>query len=383
MSQWPMVKLGDVARKTSQVNPKKFPDEDFCLYSIPAYDAGCAEYLTGKEIGSSKPQLQAGDVLLSKIVPHIRRSWVVESHDIRTLGSSEWIVFNDSRFDPNFLREYFLSDQFHHQFMTTVAGVGGSLNRARPAAVFNLSVPLPPLEEQRKISKVLAKSKKSTERERVTIDRLKETLNAVFNQRFGSPYQNQKHLPVLKLSELAVVKTGNTPPRRVTENYGSYIPWAKSDNLGDWGITTPEESLSEQGAQKGRIAEPGSILVTCIAGSINSIGKSSLIEQEVAFNQQINSLTPKPEISSSAFLFAALNSYPELVRDKSTGGVKGIVKKSAFEDIALPVPPMHEQHWFSQFFENLKTIVRLQSRKLALLEELHQSLATRAFAGQL
>lgn len=123
--------------------------------------------------------------------------------------------------------------------------------------------------------------------------------------------------------------------------------------------------------------------MTCIAGSINSIGKSSLIEQEVAFNQQINSLTPKPEISSSAFLFAALNSYPELVRDKSTGGVKGIVKKSAFEDIALPVPPMHEQHWFSQFFENLKTIVRLQSRKLALLEELHQSLATRAFAGQL
>ncbi|OMQ07605.1 hypothetical protein BXT90_07315 [Corynebacterium amycolatum] len=383
MSQWPMVKLGDVARKTSQVNPKKFPDEDFCLYSIPAYDAGCAEYLTGKEIGSSKPQLQAGDVLLSKIVPHIRRSWVVESHDIRTLGSSEWIVFNDSRFDPNFLQEYLLSDQFHHQFMTTVAGVGGSLNRARPAAVFNLSVPLPPLEEQRRISKVLAKSKKSIERERITIDRLKETLNAVFNQRFGSPYQNQKHLPVLKLSELAVVKTGNTPPRRVTENYGSYIPWAKSDNLGDWGITTPEESLSEQGAQKGRIAEPGSILVTCIAGSINSIGKSSLIEQEVAFNQQINSLTPKPEISSSAFLFAALNSYPELVRDKSTGGVKGIVKKSAFEDIALPVPPMHEQHWFSQFFENLKTIVRLQSRKLALLEELHQSLATRAFAGQL
>lgn len=383
MSQWPMVKLGDVARKTSQVNPKKFPDEDFCLYSIPAYDAGCAEYLTGKEIGSSKPQLQAGDVLLSKIVPHIRRSWVVESHDIRTLGSSEWIVFNDSRFDPNFLQEYLVSDQFHHQFMTTVAGVGGSLNRARPAAVFNLSVPLPPLEEQRRISKVLAKSKKSIERERITIDRLKETLNAVFNQRFGSPYQNQKHLPVLKLSELAVVKTGNTPPRRVTENYGSYIPWAKSDNLGDWGITTPEESLSEQGAQKGRIAEPGSILVTCIAGSINSIGKSSLIEQEVAFNQQINSLTPKPEISSSAFLFAALNSYPELVRDKSTGGVKGIVKKSAFEDIALPVPPMHEQHWFSQFFENLKTIVRLQSRKLALLEELHQSLATRAFAGQL
>lgn len=246
-----------------------------------------------------------------------------------------------------------------------------------------ITIPKPPLDEQRRISKVLAKSKKSIESERITIERLKETLNAVFYQRFGSPYRNHKHLPTQKLSELAIVKTGNTPPRSVGENYGSYIPWVKSDNLGDWEITTPEESLSEQGAQKGRIADPGSILVTCIAGSIKSIGKSSLTEQEVAFNQQINSLTPKPDISNSAFLFAALNSYPELVRDKSTGGLKGIVKKSVFEDITLPVPPIREQQVFSIFFENLKAFVRLHSRKLSLLEELHQSLAIRAFAGQL
>ncbi|MDU3110277.1 restriction endonuclease subunit S [Corynebacterium sp.] len=246
-----------------------------------------------------------------------------------------------------------------------------------------ITIPEPPLEEQRRIAIILTECNNSIKRQRITIERLKEILNAVFYQRFGSPYQNQKQLPPRKLSELAVIKTGNTPPRSVATNYGDFIPWVKSDNLGDWEITIPEESLSKQGAQKGRIAEPGSILVTCIAGSIKSIGKSSLIEHEVAFNQQINSLTPKPNMSNSAFLFAALNSYPNLVRDKSTGGLKGIVKKSAFEDITLPVPPMREQQSFSLLFEKLRDIVNLRSRKLTLLEELHQSLAARAFAGQL
>ncbi|WP_048735070.1 restriction endonuclease subunit S [Corynebacterium sp. 212_CJEI] len=383
MSQWPMVKLGDVVslRGESIVDFSSVNEFPFIGLEHMAEGGGVAASSSVEDFNpkSAKSLYRKGDLLFGRLRPNLRK---VALADTDGICSTDITVLTPKQdIDHRYLYFALLSHHFYCQVKNNVNGI--NLPRINAKRLLKLTIPLPPLEEQRRISKVLAKSTKSIERERITIDRLKETLNAVFNQRFGSPYQNQKHLPILKLSELAVVKTGNTPPRRVTENYGSYIPWAKSDNLGDWGITTPEESLSEQGAQKGRIAEPGSILVTCIAGSINSIGKSSLIEQDVAFNQQINSLTPKPEISSSAFLFAALNSYPELVRDKSTGGVKGIVKKSAFEDIALPVPPMHEQHWFSQFFENLKTIVRLQSRKLALLEELHQSLATRAFAGQL
>lgn len=151
-----MLKLGEFYRKTSSINPARVPHEEFTLYSIPSFDEGVPEQVIGSQIKSSKTALQENDVLLSKIVPHIRRAWIVTHHDNQVLGSSEWIVFHpDERLDPSFLKHFLVSDFFHAQLMNTVAGVGGSLNRARPAAVAHIMLPLPPLEEQKRIAKIL------------------------------------------------------------------------------------------------------------------------------------------------------------------------------------------------------------------------------------
>jgi len=40
--------------------------------------------------------------------------------------------------------------------MNTVAGVGGSLLRARPAFVAEIEIPVPPLSEQKRIADILA-----------------------------------------------------------------------------------------------------------------------------------------------------------------------------------------------------------------------------------
>ena len=76
------IQLGAImASKTGSVDPSKVPEEVFDLYSIPAFDRGEPEIVAGKQIGSAKQVVKPGDVLLSKIVPHIRRTWVVWSRD--------------------------------------------------------------------------------------------------------------------------------------------------------------------------------------------------------------------------------------------------------------------------------------------------------------
>ena len=134
---WPTVPAAELMLKRGgSVNPKNFSDETFELFSIPAYDVDTPEIVAGSEIGSSKNCIEPGDVLVSKIVPHIRRCWVVtDKKEYRQIGSGEWMIFRDKRFDSGFLRHFFTSDIFHHQLMNTVAGVGGSLVRARPAFV--------------------------------------------------------------------------------------------------------------------------------------------------------------------------------------------------------------------------------------------------------
>lgn len=157
MNSWRTTTLGELMpERAGTVDPSKFSDEVFDLYSVPAFQAGVPEIIAGKEIGSAKQIVQPGDVLLSKIVPHIRRAWIVgKNHGRRLIASSEWIVFRDQRFWPPFLRHILVSDPFHVQFMSTVSGVGGSLLRARPAHVAKLRIPQPPMTEQQRIAAIL------------------------------------------------------------------------------------------------------------------------------------------------------------------------------------------------------------------------------------
>ena len=151
---YPLVPVGRFMKEgVKTIDPRMSPDEMFELWSIPAFDAGRPELLRGGEIGSQKKAVAPGDVLLSRIIPHIRRGWVVRenSDGRRQIASTEWIVFSSSEVVPDFLRQLLVSDFFHVSFMQTITGVGGSLSRANPGAVGEIKIPLPPLEVQKEI----------------------------------------------------------------------------------------------------------------------------------------------------------------------------------------------------------------------------------------
>ncbi|MEN9840281.1 MAG: hypothetical protein RL376_81 [Verrucomicrobiota bacterium] len=149
-----LVRVGQFMRDdVKTVDPRNTPDELFELWSIPAFDAGRPELIRGSEIGSQKKVVAPGDVLLSRIVPHIRRGWIVQPNPDgrRQIASTEWIVFSSDEIVPGFLRQLLVSDFFHVSFMQTITGVGGSLSRANPNAVGEIKIPLPPLEVQKEI----------------------------------------------------------------------------------------------------------------------------------------------------------------------------------------------------------------------------------------
>ncbi|MGE6784417.1 restriction endonuclease subunit S [Ensifer adhaerens] len=149
---WAVTTLGECQGKTSNLDPRHFACEEFELFSVPSYSLYKPERVVGAEVGSTKQELRPRDVLLCKIVPHIRRGWVVPAvSNKRQIGSGEWIVLRDHGLDPDFLRRFILSDEFHREFMKTTSGVGGSLIRARPADAAKIAVPVPPTAEQRRI----------------------------------------------------------------------------------------------------------------------------------------------------------------------------------------------------------------------------------------
>lgn len=366
------------------VNPADFPGEDFDLYSIPAYDAGVPMITAGRDIGSIKRAVETNDVLLSQIVPHIRRSWVVQpSRGRRQIASSEWIVFRAPGVHSPYLRHVLLSDGFYSQFMGTVSGVGGSLLRAKPAFVARIRVMLPPIEEQKRIAEVLDRADDLRAKRRQALAHLDQLIASIFLDMFGDPAQNPMGWQRRAVIEVGQVMTGNTPPRSDSNLYGDSIEWIKSDNIvpGLTYLTPASEGLSSAGRAVARVAKVGSVLVTCIAGSPSSIGNAAMADREVAFNQQINAILPSR--MDGRFLLGQLLVGKRLVQLQSTGGMKGLVSKSRLEAVSLISPPMPAQQQFSRRAGAVERLKKTQRTQLAELDGLFAALRDRAFAGLL
>ena len=143
--------------RNRSINPMDSPKEQYELYSVPIYDTGYPEYLTGKEIGSTKQAVEKGDVLLCKINPHLNRAWVVEHYNpmLKCIASSEWLIFQSDALCPDYTRLFFMSPEFRSLMLSNVSGVGGSLMRARASAVDGYPIWVPPIDEQKRIVKVV------------------------------------------------------------------------------------------------------------------------------------------------------------------------------------------------------------------------------------
>lgn len=382
MSEWPMVKLKELMRKTKSIDPGKYPDEEFALYSIPAYDNGIPEKIFGRDIGSSKILLKDSDVVLSKIVPHIRRTWVITDGE-KQIGSSEWIVFNDDRFDPQFIANYLKSDVFHYQLLTTVAGVGGSLNRARPAAVAELKIPLPPLGEQKRIAEILGKTAGAISSVQKQIEQAKKLRSSIVGM------ASKMAVELRAISEYFDINPRQ--PRNIPDNAPtSFVPMANLDET--FGISPIASRFSEH--KKGyTYFENGDILLAKITPCFEN-GKSAIAKLSTQIGHgstEFHVLRHKNHMHQDAclspLLTAAILKQPSFLKPaenfmRGSAGQKRI-PVSYIASLKVPVLKSVDLEKIDQSLEIVEALLNLYHRKLSLLQELQKSLATRAFAGLL
>lgn len=153
-TNWEYIKLSALrGSKRNGFDPRLYPDEPFELYSVPSFEGRQPEILSGGEIGSAKQRVTPGQVLLCKINPRINRVWVVgDRTPSPKIASTEWVVLDPgAMFEPRFLQLYLTQSSVRDYLAMNVSGVGGSLMRARTEAIDRISVPVPPLYEQRRI----------------------------------------------------------------------------------------------------------------------------------------------------------------------------------------------------------------------------------------
>lgn len=384
MSSVPQVALGElIAQKSGSINPEKFPDETFDLYSIPAFDKGTPDIAKGAEIGSSKQIVMPGDVLLSKIVPHIRRSWVVgNDRGRRLIASGEWIVFRNNRFDVNYLRHFLISDPFHAQFMRTVSGVGGSLLRARPAQVAQIEIPLPPLPEQRRIAAILDKADALRSKRREAIAQLDSLAQSIFIEMFGDPIKNPRNWSLKKLGEVGNLDRGVSKhrPRNAPELLGGPYPLIQTGDVAnsDGYIRTHTSTYSEFGLKQSKLWPAGTLCITIAA----NIAKTGVLTFDACFPDSVVGFTAN-EKSTTEYVRVWLSFLQKMLEDSAPESAQKNINLAILRDLNVPLP---DDEYLAAFYRSISALnSNLDTNKIALIELdlLFMSLQHRAFRGEL
>ncbi len=192
----------------------------------------------------------------------------------------------------------------------------------------------------------------------------------------------------VRVNSIGLTQTGNTPKKAHPEYFGDYIPFLGPGDIQNGIVNYYNQGLSEIGKEYGRVTPANSVLQVCIGGSI---GKCALVDREVSFNQQINSIFPI--LSDSKYIYYVLNSqyFKDYMKENSGGTATPIINRGLWDAIVIPLPPLEEQHRIVDKIEELIPFIESYSlayEKLELFnaqfpEEMKKSILQCAIQGKL
>ena len=180
---------------------------------------------------------------------------------------------------------------------------------------------------------------------------------------------------VKKICDFGKVITGNTPPTKDVDNYGStYMFVSPADITENKYIKSSERKLSRKGFSLSRIMPKDSVLFTCIG---STIGKCAIANEDLTSNQQINAIICNSN-HNEEFLYYELNRRSSRIKLIAGEQAVPIINKSTFENIKILCPPLEEQIqicsvlqlWATAIEKQSVLIEKLKLRKRALMQQL-------------
>ncbi len=185
------------------------------------------------------------------------------------------------------------------------------------------------------------------------------------------PFEIPENWCWCRLGDVGITNTGATPSKNNPEYFGNFIDFLSPGDIQNSIITYGKQGLSEAGYKVARPTPSGTIIQVCIGGSI---GKCAVVDREVTFNQQINSITTI--CSNTQYIYYVLSSeyFQKIIIEYSTGTATPIINKSSWEKLYIPLPPLAVQNAIVAKLEEVLPLVDAYENAVLQKEELKTAL---------
>lgn len=239
-------------------------------------------------------------------------------------------------------------------------------------------LPIPPIEQQRKIvAEYEAVSRRIRLNEQM-IARLEETAQALYHKMFVDGI-DKENLPegwrMGAVCDFGNVITGKTPSSDYPEDFGIDTPFITPGDFQNYNkfAIGSERRLSTIGIErlKNKILTKGSVLVTCIG---SDMGKVVVASEQCITNQQINSIIVKEEFYSDYLYYCLLAMRVELKGMALGSSTMPLLNKSDFEKIQMIIPPDAYLYDFGKKVSLINKQLILYSEEIDKLQKLQSLL---------
>ena len=396
------VRLGEIASFVAD----KVRSDNITLQEYVTTDS-LLQNKAGRTIAQNLPpqpcsltRYKSGDVLVGNIRPYLKKIWLADggggcSNDVLAFRVKEG-------FSSSFLYAILSQDAFFDYLM--LAAKGSKMPRGDKDHAMRFKVPSIPIEQQRRIGKLLS----DLDRKIALNRRMNATLEAMARQLYdywflqfdfpdahGKPYKSsggkmtwnnklKKEIPegweVKSIDEIeANIVTGKTPSCADSENFNGDIPFVTIDDIrGNLFVFNSQRTLSKKGAdsQKNKYLPIGSLCVSCI-GTVGVMGFIAKLSQT---NQQINSIIFENECNKE-FLYFSLIKYFENAKAK-TGNVFANMSKEEFASIKVVYPPKQSLLPYHDKAASLLRYIKNNIREISVLTRLRTTLLPLLMNGQ-
>jgi type I restriction enzyme S subunit len=388
-----LVPLGKLlTRKKEEINIQEL--DTYIRITIRMNGQGIVirDCVSGSKIGTKKQFItKAGQLVLSKIDARNGAFGILPNN-----CSNAIITGNFWAFDVNHelldIRYFDYLTKTHLFIDFCIQASDGTTNRLylQESKFLSMKIPLPPLEEQRRIVARVEKLVEKIEEVRsLRQQALKET-EALRISSAKAILAELSHLGKQPLRELVNVQGGGTPSKQNPFFWKGSIPWISPKDMKSRDLNDSIDHISEEATQKSpaKLLEPGSVLIVVRGMILAHTVPSAILRVPAAINQDMKAVLPNEKITPE-FLYSVFWTLNDLLLElveKSTHDTRKLETQKLL-NFKIPVPSISEQRRIVAYLDEIQTKVnemkQLREQGLKELDTLLPSILDKAFKGEL
>ena len=387
MSKWKMVKLGDVCKFINGDRGKNYPSgKDIVENGIPFINAGhlvnneisfsSMNYITEdkyNQLGSGK--IQKGDFLYC-LRGSLGKHAIVENLEKGAVASS-LVILRPTNIDVHYLSYCMDSPSISTQLQQ--ANNGSSQPNLSANSVKQYIVPLPPLEEQKRIADILDKASNLIDLRKQQLEKMDLLIKSKFIDMFGDPVTNPKGWEVKCLKDTALGKLAYGSGASATE-YDFNVRYIRITDINEKGSLN-DIKVSPNEISDGYLLSEGDILFARSGATVGKTFRYSKKYGKCIYAGYLIRLVPNQKIVLPDYIyyFSRTDYYLSFIQQNMKTVAQPNINAQQYGELQIPIPQLSLQNQFAVFAEQVEKQKAVMQQSLEKMEMNYKALMQEYF----